>query len=88
MGGPITHSLAALYALGALDESDRRPFEAHLARCDRCRADVDSFTAAVSALAFSVAPVQPPPSLRARILDAIDGCRQKVVDGSSERRGR
>ena len=31
---------AAAYALGALDEGERAPFEAHLADCPQCRGEV------------------------------------------------
>lgn len=71
MAAEDSHGSAALYALDVLGESERQLFEAHLTDCDRCRAEVDSFQAAVSGLAFAVAPVQPPPSLRLRILDEI-----------------
>ena len=65
----ITHESVALYAVGALDEPDCPPFEAHLAECDRCSVDLVSFTAVVDALALAVAPAQPPASLRARVIE-------------------
>ncbi|NEB18827.1 RskA family anti-sigma factor, partial [Streptomyces coelicoflavus] len=34
------HSLAAPYALDALDGAERVRFERHLERCDRCAAEV------------------------------------------------
>src|ERR671934_597 len=47
------HELSAGYALDVLDDGERRRFEAHLAECERCRDEVDSFRAAASALAFA-----------------------------------
>jgi len=35
--------LAPAYVLGALEADERRAFEAHLAECDRCAAEVRSF---------------------------------------------
>ncbi len=34
------HSLVAPYALDALNESDARSFEEHLALCERCREEL------------------------------------------------
>jgi anti-sigma factor RsiW len=33
------HDLTAAYALDALDPDEAREYEAHLARCERCRAE-------------------------------------------------
>jgi anti-sigma factor RsiW len=66
----ITHESIALYALDALDEPDRQLFESHLARCERCRANIAGLTAIASSLALAIAPVPPPVRLRARILEA------------------
>ena len=58
---------AELYVLGALAASDRQTFEAHLASCDECRAQVTSLSPVTQALAY-VAPQHDPPSeLRARV---------------------
>ena len=64
------HDLAAGYALDALDERERSLFEAHLAGCDRCADDVRSFQGATTALAFGADVADPPPELRARVLEA------------------
>ena len=34
------HDLAAPYALDALDDDDRRAFEAHLRECEQCRTEL------------------------------------------------
>jgi anti-sigma-K factor RskA len=62
------HELVAPYALGALDDHERREFERHLEQCERCRKVLPSFADAASALAFAASPVTPAPELRSRIL--------------------
>ncbi|CAL9397821.1 anti-sigma factor [Streptomyces sp. enrichment culture] len=64
------HSLAAPYALDALDADERRRFERHLARCGRCPAEVRALTEDAVRLAWSAA-VPPPAALRDRVLAAV-----------------
>jgi len=60
---------AASFALDALDAEERAAFEAHLADCATCRADVESYRAVAAGLA-TVAPAREPPAgLRARIVE-------------------
>jgi anti-sigma-K factor RskA len=59
---------AAAYALGALDEQDRISFEAHLATCDVCTAEVRQLREVAGLLATAAASSAPPPGLRDRIL--------------------
>jgi anti-sigma-K factor RskA len=72
---------AAAYALGALDASDRAGFEAHLATCASCRADVEAYRQVSGALGASVAPVAPPLDLKARVL-----ANAPLAPGGVERR--
>jgi len=60
---------AAAYALGVLEPDERAAFEAHLASCAECAAEVRQMRLAASALPYTVPQVSPPLSLRARILD-------------------
>ncbi len=60
--------LAGLYVLGALDGSDRRAFEAHLATCAHCTAEVRSFDPVVSALAVAAGPIDPAGAVRTMIV--------------------
>jgi anti-sigma-K factor RskA len=60
---------AAAYALGALEPAERAAFEAHLASCAECTADVRQLRVTASALPHAVPQVSPPPSLRAKVLD-------------------
>jgi len=60
--------LAAPYALGALAPEERRAFEAHLAGCDACRAEVGSFAEVAGLLAYGAPSAEPPVGLRDRVL--------------------
>lgn len=59
---------AAPYALGVLSPEERRAFEAHLAGCDACRADVRAYTEVAAALAHAAPTAEPPGALRDRVL--------------------
>jgi anti-sigma-K factor RskA len=72
------HSLAAPYALDALDPVERRRFEKHLARCDRCPAEVRALTEDAVRLAWSAA-VPPPAALRDRVLAAVRTTPQEAA---------
>ena len=60
--------LAAPYALGALAPEERSAFEAHLAGCEACRAEVRAFTEVAGLLAYGAPAVEPPAGLRDRVL--------------------
>jgi anti-sigma-K factor RskA len=62
---------APAYALGALEPGERAAFEAHLAGCAECAAEVREMSRAAAGLPHAVPQVSPPPSLRARILGEI-----------------
>ncbi|MFD0314016.1 anti-sigma factor [Streptomyces flavalbus] len=64
------HSLAAPYALDALEPAERVRFERHLARCPRCAAEVRALTEDAVRLAWSTA-TPAPPALRERVLAAV-----------------
>lgn len=65
------HDDLALYAVHALEDRDRRHFEAHLAGCERCRSDLACFIETLGRLAPLAEPADPPPALRERILAAV-----------------
>ena len=46
MEADTLHDLTAAYALDALDPEDAREYEAHLARCERCRGELASLSEA------------------------------------------
>ncbi len=68
------HALSGAYAVDALDDLDRLRFEAHLAGCADCRAEVQSLQEAAARLAETTA-VAPPPALRDRVLADITRVR-------------
>ena len=59
--------LAAPYALGALAPDERERFEAHLADCAACRADVRALREVAVLLADAAPATAPPPGLRDRV---------------------
>jgi anti-sigma factor RsiW len=73
------HDLTAAYALDALDPDEAREYEAHLARCERCRAELASLSEAAGALAYATDAPAPPVDLRARILQQAQRERPNVV---------
>jgi len=62
--------LASAYVLDALDRDDLDRFEAHLAGCVECQAEVRSFQPVADALARTADSKQPSAAVRARVLDA------------------
>lgn len=74
---PDMHSLTGAYAMDALDEDERRAFEAHLVDCDTCRDEVEGFRATTAALGDATA--EPPPAhLRESVLAAISETPQEA----------
>jgi anti-sigma-K factor RskA len=64
------HSLAAPYALDALEGAERVRFERHLGGCGRCAAEVRALSEDAVRLAWSTA-VPAPHALRERVLAAV-----------------
>ena len=62
---------AGLYVLGALTPTERAAFEAHLATCVDCAAEVRSLAPLAGALAQAVPQSEPSPGLRARVLASV-----------------
>ncbi|HWG56904.1 MAG TPA: anti-sigma factor [Gaiellaceae bacterium] len=73
------HDLTPAYALDALDEAERLEYEVHLASCDDCRGELESFWSVTAALAHAAAGPPPPSELRGRILDAARNEGTNVV---------
>jgi anti-sigma-K factor RskA len=65
------HSVGA-YLLGALDDGERESFEGHLDECPVCRDEVERLRPAAEALPRSVAPIAPPPSLKAALMAEVE----------------
>ena len=73
------HDLTAAYALDALDPAEAREYEAHLATCAECQADLAQLGGSASALAFAVESPPPPDALRRRILEDARSERGNVA---------
>lgn len=69
------HQLSGAYALNALDELERARYEHHLASCEPCRTEVDSFLATTARLG-ELDQVQPSPTMRDAVLGEVDRTRQ------------
>lgn len=80
------HSLAAPYALHALDDEEARSFEGHLAVCERCREELAGLRDAAAGLAYGAAGPPPPPELRERILAQARRERDNVLSLPARRR--
>ncbi|MFE7812172.1 anti-sigma factor domain-containing protein [Streptomyces sp. NPDC057433] len=82
------HSLAAPYALDALEPAERVRFERHLSTCRRCAAEVRVLAEDAVRLAWSTA-APAPPALRDRVMAAVRTTPQDpapaAVSGSQER---
>jgi anti-sigma-K factor RskA len=63
--------MLAVYALGALDASEARALEEHLATCRECSQEAALWLDTASALALTSAPAEPTPELRTRILESV-----------------
>ncbi|MFE9444330.1 anti-sigma factor domain-containing protein [Streptomyces sp. NPDC006602] len=70
------HSLAAPYALDALEPDERRRFEKHLKKCDSCAAEVRALAEDAVRLAWSEA-APPPAAMRERVLAAVRATPQE-----------
>ncbi|CAM5399110.1 MULTISPECIES: anti-sigma factor [Streptomyces] len=81
------HSLAAPYALDALEPGERRRFEKHLAGCDRCAAEVRELAEDAVRLAWSAA-APAPPALRERVLAAVRSTPQEPARSRAGARDR
>lgn len=86
------HHLAAAYALNALDEIERREFEAHYPTCAICSAEAADYRETAALLAESTA-TPPPVDLKARLMAEIADTRQiapivpeRVVDLAERKR--
>jgi anti-sigma-K factor RskA len=63
---------ADIYALGALDGDELTAFEAHLAAgCPECERHIITTREALTLLPRSLMPVDPPPTVRARVLQQV-----------------
>ncbi len=69
------HTLTGVYALDALENTERERFEHHLQRCQPCSHEVRGLHETATRLALAVAE-PPPPGLRDRVLSMAARTRQ------------
>jgi hypothetical protein len=60
------------YLLGALTDLERQAFERHLEGCAECRGELERLRPAADALPHSVEQIEPPPSLKASLMDVVE----------------
>lgn len=73
------HLLTGAYVLHALDPQERAAFEAHLADCADCRAEIRELAAAAARMG-GAEEVEPPASLRAAVLAEVARTPQEPAD--------
>ena len=73
------------YLLGALTEIELRAFERHLAECPVCRDEVERLRPAVDALPRSVPPVDPPPRLKASLMEEVEADARSRAESRGRR---
>ena len=80
MSSPDIHTLTGAYALDALDEFERRQFQAHLTQCPDCAREVGELRATGAKLGVAVAE-QPPETLRRAVMAQVAVTRQVSPTG-------
>jgi anti-sigma-K factor RskA len=70
------HALTGAYALDAVSGAEREAFERHLSECESCAQEVRELRETATRLALAAAE-DPPPELKARVLDEIKVVRQE-----------
>ena len=65
------HQDVGAYLLGALSEIEATAFKRHLMRCEECANDLERLAVAVDALPRAVEPVEPPPGLKAGLMEIV-----------------
>lgn len=70
------HHLSGAYVLNALDEDERRAFEACLAEWDDMRSEVTELADTAAALGLALPPVDPRPGVRQELLARVDATAQ------------
>lgn len=76
----------AAYAIGGLEPAEEERVFAHIETCDRCRSELARLAPAVAVLAESVEQREPPPGLRARLLDEVAADAAPAAAESPRRR--
>ncbi|NRQ30529.1 hypothetical protein HII36_01540 [Nonomuraea sp. NN258] len=86
MTSRVEHTDVGAYALGLLEDDDRRAFESHLLACGSCRAELSDLAGVASVLS-GIAPVEDDPPLPGGQDNVIDLLRRKKAADQRARRG-
>ena len=71
---------AEFYALSVLEDEELNQFQAHLSTgCPLCRARVKESAEALAQIPAALAPLTPPPSIKANLLERIDSEKPGLV---------
>ncbi|HYY06770.1 MAG TPA: anti-sigma factor [Candidatus Limnocylindria bacterium] len=82
-------TLAAVYALDALDGEELVEFQAHLAQgCTRCAATLRESHEALAALAVSALPAVPPPEVKQALVSRVAAAAPPSASRRTRARGR
>lgn len=88
-GHPIRDEDFDLYALGALEDDEKRAIESHVAGCSPCAGKLAEARGRVALLAFAAPVVEPSPRVKQRLLEQIRSTSEdhpvQRVRGASER---
>ncbi len=76
------HLLSGAYALDAVSKEEAAEFEAEMRSSEELRGEIAGLTDTAVVLGLSVPPAEPPPALRARLLDLIDTTPQLPAEES------
>jgi anti-sigma-K factor RskA len=78
---PDPHSLTGVYAVDAVDGTERDRFERHLGHCPSCEQEVRGLQETTTQLALAVTR-DPPPGLKAAVLTEAARTRQHVASSA------
>lgn len=74
------------YLLGALTDLEKQAFERHLAGCADCRDELERLRPAADALPHAVEQMEPPPSLRASLMEVVERDAAQSAGGRARAR--
>ena len=77
MNHDALRELTGAYALGALSAEEKRALETHLASCAECAAEVRAFGDVARGLDQAVPQIDPPASLRGRVIARVESLAAK-----------
>lgn len=81
------HELLPAYSIGATDSSENQLVESHLLGCPEARAELAGYRALAATMLLSTPPLEPPPGLAHRLLEATQAqpARQPAQDSLVQR---